>query len=148
MIVFSLNSGAYAAEILRGAIATTPKGEIDGAKAMGLSERQVTWLILMPSALRRALPQFGNEVVFMLHGTVVASIITIQDILGVGRTGNANNYIAYEGLLSAAAPYMIITFLLVRVFRQVEKRYLRHLDIDSGKAKKKLAAAAGMPVMH
>ncbi len=89
LIAFSLNSGAYTAEILRGAIKTTPKGEIEGARAVGLSERQVTWLILMPSALRRALPQYGNEVVFMLHGSVVASFITIQDILGVGRTVNA-----------------------------------------------------------
>lgn len=136
VIVFALNSGAYTAEILRGAIKTTPKGEIDGAKSLGLSERQVTWLILLPSALRRALPQFGNEVVFMLHGTVVASIITIQDILGVGKTVNAKYYIAYEGLLSAAALYMVITFTLVWVFRRVEKRYLRHLDIDSSKAKK------------
>ena len=148
VIVFALNSGAYAAEILRGAIKTTPKGEIDGAKAMGLSERQVTWLILLPSALRRALPQYGNEVVFMLHGTVVASIITIQDILGVGRTVNAKYYVAYEGLLSAAALYMVITFMLVWVFRRVEKRYLRHLDIDGGKAKKIPEPAAGMPVMR
>jgi arginine/ornithine transport system permease protein len=148
LIAFSLNSGAYTAEILRGAIATTPKGEIDGAKSLGLSERQVTWLVLLPSAMRRALPQYGNEVVFMLHGTVVASIITIQDILGVGRTVNAKYYIAYEGLLSAAALYMVITFTLVWVFRRVEKRYLRHLDIDTGKAKKKPGAAARIPVMH
>ncbi len=152
LIAFALNSGAYTAEILRGAIKTTPKGEIEGAMAMGLSERQVTWLILLPSALRRALPQYGNEVVFMLHGTVVASIITIQDILGVGRTVNAKYYIAYEGLLSAAALYMVITVTLVWVFRRVEKRYLRHLDIDSGKAKKApgkvVGAAAGMPQMR
>ena len=152
VIVFSLNAGAYAAEILRGAIATTPKGDIDGARALGLSERQVTWLVLLPSALRRALPQFGNEVVFMLHGTVVASIITIQDILGVGRTVNAKYYIAYEGLLSAAALYMVITFTLGWVFRRVEKRYLRHLVMDGGKARKAPAkvpgAAAGMPQMR
>ena len=148
LIAFSLNSGAYTAEILRGAIKTTPKGEIEGAMAMGLSERQVTWLVLLPSALRRALPQYGNEVVFMLHGTVVASIITIQDILGVGRTVNAKYYIAYEGLLSAAALYMVITFTLVWLFRQIEKRYLRHLKIDSGKTTKKLAVAAGVPQMR
>ena len=152
VIVFALNSGAYTAEILRGAIKTTPKGEIEGAMAMGLSERQVTWLILLPSSLRRALPQFGNEVVFMLHGTVVASIITIQDILGVGKTVNAKYYIAYEGLLSAAALYMMITFTLVWVFRRVEKRYLRHLDMDSGTKKKTPGkfpgAAAGMPQMR
>jgi arginine/ornithine transport system permease protein len=151
LIAFSLNSGAYTAEILRGAIKTTPKGEIEGAKSLGLSERQVTWLILLPSAMRRALPQYGNEVVFMLHGTVVASIITIQDILGVGRTVNAKYYIAYEGLLSAAALYMVITFTLVWVFRRVEKRYLRHLDIDSGtkdKKQKTAEMAAEMPVMR
>jgi arginine/ornithine transport system permease protein len=143
IIAFSLNSGAYTAEILRGAIKTTPKGEIEGAMAIGLSARQVTWLVLLPSAMRRALPQYGNEVVFMLHGTVVASIITIQDILGVGRTVNAKYYIAYEGILTAAALYMIITFVLTWVFRAVEKRYLRHLDMDSGE-KKKTPAPAGM----
>jgi arginine/ornithine transport system permease protein len=143
VIAFSLNSGAYTAEILRGAIKTTPKGEIEGAMAIGLSQRQVTWLVLLPSAMRRALPQYGNEVVFMLHGTVVASIITIQDILGVGRTVNAKYYIAYEGILTAAALYMIITFVLTWVFRAVEKRYLRHLDMDSGE-KKKTPAPAGM----
>jgi arginine/ornithine transport system permease protein len=149
VIVFSLNSGAYAAEILRGAISTTPKGEIDGARSLGLSERQVTWLVLMPSALRRALPQFGNEVVFMLHGSVVASIITIQDILGVGRTVNAKYYVAYEGFLSAAALYMVITFVVVWLFRRVERRYLRHLDMGGGGAKaEKKITAAGMPVMR
>ncbi len=148
VIAFSLNSGAYAAEILRGAIVTTPNGEIDGAKSLGLSERQVTWLILIPSSLRRALPQYGNEVVFMLHGSVVASIITIQDILGVGRTVNAKYYIAYEGILTAAALYMIITFLLVWLFRQIEKRYLRHLEIDGGAAGKTPEMADGVPVMR
>ncbi|MGM0583031.1 MAG: ABC transporter permease [Pseudomonadota bacterium] len=127
LIAFSLNSGAYATEILRGAFAVTPRGELEGARALGMSERQVTWLVLVPSALRRALPQYGNEVVFMLHGSVVASVITIQDILGAGRTLNARYYVAYEGFLTAAALYMALTFLLVALFRLIERRYLRHL---------------------
>jgi len=147
VIAFSLNSGAYSAEILRGAIATTPKGELEGARALGLSERQVTWLVLLPSALRRALPQYGNEVVFMLHGTVVASVITIQDILGVGRTVNAKYYISYEGLLTAAALYMIITYITVRLFRLVEERYLKHLNVDAGRMKR-TGVPGGVPVMR
>lgn len=147
VIAFSLNSGAYSAEILRGAIATTPKGELEGAKALGLSERQVTFLVLLPSALRRALPQYGNEIVFMLHGTVVASVITIQDILGVGRTVNAKYYISYEGLLTAAALYMIITYITVTIFRQVEEKYLKHLNLDAGRTKKP-GIANGIPVMR
>jgi len=143
LIAFSLNSGAYATEILRGAIATTPKGEVEGAKALGLSERLTTWLIVIPSSLRRALPQYGNEIVFMLHGSVVASVITIQDILGAGRTLNARYYVAYEGFLTAAILYMAITFVIVGIFRQVEKRYLRHLNIQPAKTKAAAPAATG-----
>ncbi len=148
VIAFSLNSGAYSAEILRGAIQTTPKGELEGAKSLGLSERQVTWLVLLPSAFRRALPQYGNEVVFMLHGSVVASIITIQDILGVGRTVNAKYYVSYEGLLSAAVLYMTITFVVTRLFRLVEAHFLKHLSADRGKARVEVPTPEPIPDMR
>ncbi len=82
LIAFWLNSGAYATEIIRGAVQSVPERELEAAKSLGLSPFKVGQLGLIPSALRRALPQYGNEVVFMLHGSVVASIITIQDILG------------------------------------------------------------------
>ena len=114
VIAFSLNSGAYVTEIIRGAVETTPKGELEAARALGLSPLQVDGLVLIPSALRRALPQYGNEAVFMLHGSAVASVITLQDILGAGRTLNAKFYLAYEGFLTAALLYMAITFLVVR----------------------------------
>ena len=127
VIAFSLNSGAYMTEIVRGAIETTPKGEVEAAMALGLSPRQVDALVLIPSALRRALPQFGNEAVFMLHGSAVASVITLQDILGAGRTLNAKFYLAYEGFLTAAVLYMAITLALVLAFRALERRYLGHL---------------------
>ena len=130
LITFSLNSGAYATEIVRGAVMTTPKGEIEAASALGLSPRQSTWLVLIPSALRRALPQYGNEVVFMLHGSAVASVITLKDILGAGRTLNAKFYLAYEGFIAAALLYMAITFLLIWIFRRLENRYLRHLTVS------------------
>src|SRR5690606_24706516 len=120
VLAFSLNSGAYATEIIRGAVETTPKGEIEAARALGLSPRQIDRLVLIPSALRRALPQSGNEVVFMLHGSVIASVITLQDILGAGRTLNARFYLAYEGILTAAVLYMAITFILVTIFRRLE----------------------------
>jgi arginine/ornithine transport system permease protein len=129
LIAFALNSGAYASEFIRGAVETTPRGEIEAGAALGLSPRQVTWLVMIPSALRRALPQYGNEVVFMLHGSVVASVITIQDILGAARTINAKYYLAYEGFVSAAVLYMILTYGLVRIFRALERRYLAHLDL-------------------
>ncbi len=130
LIAFSLNSGAYATEIIRGAVESVPRGDLEAAKALGLRPILVTLLILIPVALRRALPQYGNEVVFMLHGSTVASVITLQDILGAGRTLNAKFYLAYEGFLTAAALYMAITFLLVGIFRWLEGRYLKHLGLS------------------
>jgi len=127
LIAFSLNSGAYGTEIIRGAVATTPKGEVEAALSLGLSARLTDALVVIPSALRRALPQYGNEVVFMLQASSVASVITIQDILGAGRTLNAKFYLAYEGFLTAAALYMAITFTLVAIFRALERRFLGHL---------------------
>lgn len=129
LIAFSLNSGAYATEIIRGAIQSVPKGDLDAARALGLRPLLVNALILIPVALRRALPQYGNEVVFMLHGSAVASVITLQDILGAGRTLNAKFYLAYEGFVTAALLYMAITFVLVAIFRGLERRYLGHLDL-------------------
>jgi len=130
LIAFSLNSGAYATEIIRGAVQSVPKGELEAAKSLGMSPFQVSRLVLIPIALRRSLPQYGNEVVFMLHGSVVASIITIQDILGVGRTLNARYYLAYEGFLTAAVLYMSLAFVTVYTFRQLETRYLGYLRVS------------------
>lgn len=130
LIAFSLNSGAYATEIIRGAVENTPRGELEAASALGLSPRQVDFLVLIPAALRRALPQYSNEVVFMLHGSAVASVITLQDILGAGRTLNAKYYLAYEGFITAAILYMAITFLLIWLFRGLEDRYLKHLRLS------------------
>lgn len=127
LIAFSLNSGAYATEIIRGAVETMPPGETEAALALGLNPRQVDVLLVIPSALRRALPQYGNEVVFMLHGSVVASVITLTDILGAGRTLNARYYLAYEGFIAAAVLYMALTFAIVAGFRLLERHFLRHL---------------------
>ncbi|QPH53124.1 ABC transporter permease [Pontivivens ytuae] len=127
LIAFSLNSGAYATEIIRGAVVRTPKGQIEAAKALGLRTWQVYGLVVIPSALRRAIPQYGNEVIFMMHGSAIAAVITITDILGAGRTLNARYYLSYEGFLTAAVLYAALTGLIVLIFRGLEMRFLKHL---------------------
>lgn len=129
LIAFSLNSGAYATEIIRGAVESVPKGMTEAAEALGLSRWQVDTLIVIPTALRRALPQYGNEVVFMLHGSSLASIVTLQDILGAGRTLNSKFYVAYEGFITAALLYMALTLMIVLIFRALELRYLSYLTL-------------------
>jgi arginine/ornithine transport system permease protein len=128
LIAFTLNSAAYQTEILRGALEATPKGEREAATALGMSPWLAARRILIPSALRRALPQMGNEVVFMLHGSAIASVITLQDILGVGRMINGRYYVVYEGLLTAAALYFLLTYATIFLFGMLERRFTRHLS--------------------
>lgn len=129
-IAITLCSAAYLTEILRGAIETVPKGEVEAAKALGLSGNRLFWLIVFPSAWRRSLPPLSNEVIFTLHGTVVASTITIVDILGAGRMLNNKYYLAVEGLVTAAVLYFALTFLITAGFRQLERKYLSHLKLS------------------
>jgi arginine/ornithine transport system permease protein len=143
LIAFSLNTAAYTTELLRGAIEATARGEIEAAKACGFSRAKRMRRIVLPSAFRRALPAYSNEVIFMLHGSVVASTITIQDLLGVGRWLNGRYYLAYEGFITAAVLYLVIVLLISRGFRLWEKRWLAHLypqDAVKTKPKKGLAS--------
>ncbi len=127
LLTFALNSAAYTTEILRGAIQTTPAGEVEAAKACGMSRSQTLRRIVLPSAFRRALPAYGNEVIFVLHGSSIASVVTILDLTGVARLVNSRYYTPYEAFLTAAAFYLALTFLLVWLFRRLERRWHAHL---------------------
>ena len=127
LIAFSLNTAAYTTEFLRGAIENTPHGEIEAARAAGMSQSTLLRRIVLPSAFRRALPAYSNEVIFMLHSSVVLSTITIQDILGVGRWLNGRYYLAYEGFITAMVFYIVLVFIISRGFRLWEKKWLGHL---------------------
>lgn len=130
LLVFSLNTGAYTAEIFRGSIVNTPRGEVEAARAAGMSRLLMIRRIILPSAFRRALPAYGNEIIFMLHGTALASVITIVDITGAARIVNSRYYSPYEAFVTAGLLYMAITFSLVWVLKKLENRWLVHLQRD------------------
>jgi len=127
MISITLNTCAYTTEIIRGAIENTPHGEIEAAKAAGMSYLLRIRRIILPSAFRRALPSYGNEIIFMLHGSSLASVITIIDITGAARIINSRFYSPYEAFLTAAVFYMSITFLIVWLIKKLEFRWFAHL---------------------
>ena len=127
LFTFSLNTCAYTTEIFRGAIVATPHGEIEAARAAGMSTFLMLRRIVLPSAFRRALPAYSNEIIFMLHGSALASVITIIDITGAARIINSRFYSPYEAFLTAAAFYMAITFTFVFLIRRLEKRWHGHL---------------------
>jgi arginine/ornithine transport system permease protein len=126
-LAFTLNSTAYTTEIFAGALKATNSGEIEAARSYGLSGIKLYSRILLPSALRRALPQYSNEVVGLMHATAIASTVTLVDITRVARDVNANHLLVTESFGVAAVIYFLLTFSLVGGFKLLEGRFLRHL---------------------
>jgi arginine/ornithine transport system permease protein len=100
---------------------------VEAARSIGMSRFQVYSRILLPSALRRALPTYSNEVIFMLHGTSLASIVTLMDLTGVARDVNSRFFAPFEAFILAAAFYLVMTFALVGLFHLAERRWLAYL---------------------
>ncbi|NBN76707.1 ABC transporter permease subunit [Microvirga tunisiensis] len=127
-LAFTLNTTAYTTEIFAGAIRTAPRGEIEAARALGLSPWQVFRDVFWPGAWRRALPQYGNEVVQMMHATALASTVTIVEILRIARDVYTNYLVIPESFGIAAVFYLGLTIALTLSFRALERHYLKHLD--------------------
>jgi len=127
LIAFALNTAGYTAEILRGTIEQTAFGEIEAARACGMSKAVVYRRIILPSTFRRALPAYGNEVIFMLHGSALAGVITIVDLFGASRIVNARYYIPFESYITAGLFYLAVTFLIVWGFKKAEHYWHAHL---------------------
>lgn len=128
LLAFSLNTAGYTAEMLAGAMRETHAGEIEAAQAMGMSRWQMLRRIILPSAIRRMLPAYSNEVVMMLHGTSMASTVPAMfDITAAASRIYSDYYLPMEAYLFAAGIYLSITFMLVGGFNWAEKRYMAHL---------------------
>jgi len=122
VLTLTLNTAAYTAEILRGAIQGVPRGEVEAGRAVGMSGVLLFRRIVMPKAFRIALPAYGNEVVFLLQATSLVSTITLLDLTGVARRVIAETFAVYEVFITAAIIYLIMVYALVFLFRWMERR--------------------------
>ena len=127
LVAFALNTAGYTGEILRGTIEQTPFGEIEAAKSCGMSNAQIYRRIILPSTFRRALPAYGNEVIFMLHGSSLAGLITIVDLFGAAKIVNARNFVPFESFITAGLFYLAITFMIVWGFKKAEHYWHAYL---------------------
>ncbi len=128
IIAFSLNVGAYTAEILRGGIQGVDKGLIEAGAALGLSKSQRFIHITTPIAVRLALPAYGNEIISLMKSTALASTITIFDMRGVARTIQAQTYKPYEVFISAAIIYLAMVWVIQRGIALAERRFGRYMQ--------------------
>lgn len=127
VIALSLNCGAYTAEILRGGIQGVETGLLEAGWALGLSRFQRFINVTAPIAIRLALPAYGNEIISLLKGTALVSLITMSDITGVARTIVSRTFAPYEIFISAAIVYLTLTWAIQTGIAMIERRLGRHL---------------------
>ncbi len=126
-LAFSINTTAYTTEIIAGALRATPAGEVEAAKSLGMTTFDLYRRILLPGAFRRALPQYSNEAVGMMHATAIASTVTLVDLTRVARDVYANHLATVEAFGTVAVFYFVLTFSLIGLFRLAERHWLKHL---------------------
>lgn len=122
VLSLTLNTAAYSTEIFRGGIQGVPAGEIEAARACGMSGTLLYRRIIIPRALRIAWPSYTNEVIFLLQASSLVSIITVMDITGVAGEIATRSFAFYEIYLFAAALYIVIVYGVLWVFRRIENR--------------------------
>jgi arginine/ornithine transport system permease protein len=129
VLAFALNTAGYTAEILAGAIRETHAGEIEAAQAMGMNRALLMRRIVLPSALRRMLPAYSNEVVMMLHATSLASTVpAMLDVTAAAQRIFSDFYLPFEAYIAAALIYLVGSFSLIGLFKVAEKRYMAYLS--------------------
>ena len=122
ILAFALNEAGYAGEIMRGAFLSVPKGELEAARAFGMSPWQVLRRVWLPRALRNSLPALGGETILTLKSTPLAALVTVVDIFGVADKVRQETYIIYPPLIMVMVLYMVLTFIITQVFAYWEKQ--------------------------
>ncbi|HWK15462.1 MAG TPA: ABC transporter permease [Rhizobiaceae bacterium] len=126
LFAFTLNTAAYQAEILRGAIQSLPRGQWEGAASLGLSKALTFRKIILPQALIVALRPYGNEIVLMIKGSAIVAIITVYDLMGETRRAYSRTF-DFQTYIWAALIYLAIVETLRHIIDWVERRITRHL---------------------
>ena len=122
VFALTISVGGYTGEIMRGAFRSVPNGELEAARAMGMSRFTILRRIWLPRALQNVFPTLTGEFILTLKATPLVSTITIYEAFGVGTIVRQETYRIYEPLLLLAAIYAFLTLILVLIFRYFENR--------------------------
>lgn len=128
VFTFTINTAAYQAEILRGAIQSIPRGQFEGALALGLHRWSSLRHIILPQAMILALRPLGNELIVMIKVSAIASLVTLFDLMGATRLAFARSF-DLSIYLYAALIYLALTEIIRRVWDRLELRLTRHMAL-------------------
>lgn len=121
LVIVSINTGAYLAEIIRGGIISTPEGQFEAASALGMTHNQRMWHIILPQAIKNCLPSITNEFIVNIKDTSVLSIISVSELFFVGTTVASQTFKFFPTYLTISAIYLLLTFTTTRIFNLIEK---------------------------
>ncbi len=122
IIIVSINTGAYMAEIIRGGIESIDPGQKEAAHAIGMTHTQTMINVILPQAIRNVLPATGNEFVINIKDTSVLNAISLTELFFMAKSIKGALYRAYEPYIVAAAVYLFLTFTITRILRYFEKK--------------------------
>lgn len=123
LIALSANSAAYQAEIFRGGVQSIPKGQMEAARSLGMTHNQSMSNVVIPQALRNALPAYTNEFITMIKDSSLVMTIGVLELTLTGKLISAETAQPFVVLIFVAVLYFILTFTTSRILRYVEKRF-------------------------
>ena len=122
IVVIGLNSGAYIAEIVRGAVQSVEKGQMEAGRSLGLSQHLTMRYVIWPQAFKRMIPPLGNQFIISIKDTSLLSVILVPELIFQGRLVASNHFNAVEIYTTVAIFYLVITLTLSKVLNIMEKR--------------------------
>jgi His/Glu/Gln/Arg/opine family amino acid ABC transporter permease subunit len=132
VIALSLNSAGYLTEILAGSMRLVPRGEIEAATAAGFSRFTVLRHVIVPHTARLGLRSYGNEIVFVIKGTSVASLVTVRELLANANQVYFNTFDPITPYVAAGLLYLAMVFVVLRVIGFAERRLSPELRVGAG----------------
>ncbi|MBA2872842.1 polar amino acid transport system permease protein [Anoxybacillus calidus] len=122
-VSLSLNAAAYIAEIFRAGIQSIDRGQMEAARSLGMTHVQAMSYIILPQALKRMIPPFGNEFIVLIKDSSLAAIIAAPELMYWGRAAQGQYYRVWEPYLTVALIYLVLTLSLSKLLHYLERRY-------------------------
>ncbi|MCU9614442.1 amino acid ABC transporter permease [Caldibacillus lycopersici] len=122
ILIVSINTGAYMAEIVRGGIVSVDKGQFEAARAIGMNHWQTMKNVVLPQVIRNILPATGNEFVINIKDTSVLNVISVSELYFVTNSIAGMNFRFFESFFVASVIYFILTFTITRILRYFERK--------------------------
>ena len=122
ILIVSINTGAYMAEIVRGGIISRDKGQFEGAMSIGMTHSQTMIKVILPQVIRNILPSVSNEFVINIKDTSVLNVIGVTELYYFAGIIKRQNFQTFQTYLVICVLYFILTFSITRLLRYIEKR--------------------------